>query len=272
MEEERHLRAEKEQHARLRKEQESVNLQSSGTWSNASQRLQWNQPLQQNSAVKTPIVKPAWGGACSEPQKTASTPLWDGPSLLTANKVVSNAAKKAPTEKTSNSKSASVKTSSNDSANEKAAKRALGLNDDGNVFLDWVVQRLKQLNSSVEADVLAVFIEGVENPDEVEDYVIGYLGESKAVKEFVREFLQKRSDFRNHKLHAVKNDLTLDRRAPVPDNGSGGFSAVQGRRKKNKASRLVVDGSCLGFRATSDPNRVNQGEIETVTLAPGQKR
>lgn len=48
-----------------------------------------------------------------------------------------------------------------------AAKRALGLAEDNSVFLEWVVNRLKQLNSTVEADVLAMFIEGVENPDEV---------------------------------------------------------------------------------------------------------
>ncbi|ETN74742.1 hypothetical protein NECAME_12753 [Necator americanus] len=146
------------------------------------------------------------------------------------------------------------------------------MTEDSSIFLDWVVQRLKQLNSTVEADVLAMFIEGVENPDEVEDYVVGYLGDSKAVKEFVREFLQKRSDFRNRKLHAVKDDLSSARGAPISGNTSGGFSAVQGRKKKNKGARLVVDGSCLGFRATSDPNRVNQGEIETVALSPGQKR
>ncbi|VDM52827.1 unnamed protein product [Angiostrongylus costaricensis] len=154
---------------------------------------------------------------------------------------------------------------------KEAAKRALGMCEDNTAFIDWVVQRLKQLSSTVEADVLAMFIEGIENPDEVEDYVMGYLGDSKTVKEFVREFLQKRSDFRNRGQHAVKDDLSCARGAPVSGNGSG-FSVVQGRKKKNKGARLIVDGSCLGFRATSDPNRVNQGEIETVALSPGQKR
>ncbi|VDM73012.1 unnamed protein product [Strongylus vulgaris] len=62
-EEERQLRAEQAEQARLRKEhQESVNLQSSGTWSSASQRLQWNQPPQQPVVTKA-TTKPAWGGA-----------------------------------------------------------------------------------------------------------------------------------------------------------------------------------------------------------------
>ncbi|WKX97598.1 hypothetical protein Q1695_013342 [Nippostrongylus brasiliensis] len=266
-EEERQLRAEQAQQARLRKEQETVNLHASGTWSNASQRIQWNQAAQTAPAVVKPAnAKPAWGGAGVEPQKTATSPFWDGPPLQAANKV-------APAEsakKTAN-KGAAAKTEAKTIANEKAAKRALGMGEDNSVFLQWVVQRLKQLNSAVEADVLAVFIEGVENPDDVEDYVIGYLGDSKPVKEFVKEFLQKRCDFRNRKQHAVKDDLSSARGAPVSGNGAG-FSAVQSKKKKNKGARLVVDGSCLGFRATSDPNRVNQGEIETVTLAPGQKR
>ncbi|CAJ0607334.1 unnamed protein product [Cylicocyclus nassatus] len=268
-EEERQLRAEQAEQARLRKEhQEAVNLQSSGTWSSASQRLQWNQPPQQ-TAAKAP-AKPAWGGAGVEPPKANSSPFWDGPSLQAANKT-QNAQPKKSAEKTV-TKTNNAKSANNMLVNEKAAKRALGMAEDNSVFLEWVVQRLKQLNSSVEADVLAMFIEGVENPDEVEDYVIGYLGDSKVVKEFVREFLLKRSDFRNRKQHAVKDDLSSARGAPVSGNGSGGFSAVQGRKKKNKGARLVVDGSCLGFRATSDPNRVNQGEIETVALTPGQKK
>ncbi|KAK5983870.1 GYF domain-containing protein, partial [Trichostrongylus colubriformis] len=267
-EEERQLRAEQAQQARLRKEQETANIQSSTTWSNASQRLQWNQPAQQSPAAKAAtVVKPAWGGAGVESQKAASSPLWDGPPLQAVNKAP--AAKKS-VEKASNAKPAS-KSGNNALANEKAAKRALGMGEDNSVFLEWVVQRLKELNSTVEADVLAMFIEGVENPDEVEDYVMGYLGDSKPVKEFVREFLLKRSDFRNRKQNAVKNDLSSARGAPVSGNGAG-FSAVQGKKKKNKGARLVVDGSCLGFRATSDPNRVNQGEIETITLASGQKR
>ncbi|KAK6039570.1 hypothetical protein COOONC_22925, partial [Cooperia oncophora] len=294
-EEERQLRAEQEQQARLRKEQETVNIQSNATWSNASQRLQWNQPVQQSPAAKTAtVVKPAWGGAGVEPQKATSSPFWDSPPLQTANKAPANAGKKSAAEKSSNSKSSASKSGTNALANEKvvhitlwclqqsllqysrfqAAKRALGLGEDNSVFLEWVVQRLKELNfggNAVEAEVLAMFIEGVENPDEVEDYVMGYLGDSKAVKEFVREFLLKRSDFRNRKQNAVKNDLSSARAAPVSGNGAG-FSAVQGKKKKNKGARLVVDGSCLGFRATSDPNRVNQGEIETVTIASGQKR
>ncbi|KAK6029418.1 GYF domain protein [Ostertagia ostertagi] len=262
-EEERQLRAEQAQQARLRKEQETINLQASATWSNASQRLQWSQPAQQSPAAKTAaVVKPAWGGAGVEPQKAASSPFWDGPPLQTANKAPSNPSKKSSAEKVSNTKSSASKSGTNALANEKAAKRALGMGEDNSVFLEWVVQRLKELNSTVEAEVLAMFIEGVENPDEVEDYVMGYLGDSKAVKEFVREFLLKRSDFRNRKQHGVKNDLSSARGAPVSGNGAG-FSA---------GARLVVDGSCLGFRATSDPNRVNQGEIETVTIASGQKR
>uniref|UniRef100_A0A0K0D5I6 PWI domain-containing protein n=1 Tax=Angiostrongylus cantonensis TaxID=6313 RepID=A0A0K0D5I6_ANGCA len=235
-------------------------------------------------------------------KEASNSPLRDGRSLQSANEVPSTPKKDTIAPEKHNDKSSSSKTNANQLASLSglsmeivvlalsrasecvlksersavpnlilAAKRALGMCEDNSVFIDWVVQRLKQLNSTVEADVLAMFIEGVENPDDVEDYVMGYLGDSKTVKEFVREFLQKRSDFRNRGQHAVKDDLSCARGAPVSGNGSG-FSVVQGRKKKNKGARLIVDGSCLGFRATSDPNRVNQGEIETVALSPGQKR
>ncbi|EPB78580.1 hypothetical protein ANCCEY_02320 [Ancylostoma ceylanicum] len=132
-EEERQLRAEQAEQARLRKEQqEAINIQSSGTWSNASQRLQWSQPPQ-TTVAKAPAAKPAWGGAGVEPPKviqsvistiimhmTQSSPYWDGPSLQAANKVQNNAPKK-PAEKTSTTKTSNAKSSSNMLVNEKAS-------------------------------------------------------------------------------------------------------------------------------------------------------
>lgn len=74
------------------------------------------------------------------------------------------------------------------------------------------MKRLKEINSSVDADVLASFLDSVENPNEVgffssdgrhciqvDDYVEGYLGSSKVAKEFVKEYLQKRSESRKRK-------------------------------------------------------------------------
>uniref|UniRef100_A0A1I7XPA0 Intraflagellar transport protein 74 homolog n=1 Tax=Heterorhabditis bacteriophora TaxID=37862 RepID=A0A1I7XPA0_HETBA len=258
-EEEKQMKAEQAEQARLKKEQQldsSMTLQSSGTWSNASQRIQWNQP--QVTIVKSTVGKPAWGGAGVEPPKATTSPFWDGPSLQAANKIAQ------PVKKTVAPKSIAMKNPSTKSiisnkstwsATEETAKKALGISGP-DPFISWVIQRVKQLSSTVDAEVLATFIESVENPDEV--------------KEFVREFLHKRSDMRGRK-GTTKDDLSSASGAPAAGTGLGG-PAHQGKKKKNKGARLVVDGACLGFRATSDPNRVNQGEIETLGLMPGQKR
>lgn len=123
-------------------QQESVSLQSSGTWSNASQRLQWSQSAQQSPPTKTAAAKSAWGGGSAETQKVrelpneqlsssklflplivnngsfkaaTSSPLWDSPPLQAANKVAANPAKKPAAEKSSKS----TKNGSNTIANEK---------------------------------------------------------------------------------------------------------------------------------------------------------
>jgi PERQ amino acid-rich with GYF domain-containing protein len=41
------------------------------------------------------------------------------------------------------------------------------------------------------------FLQAVESPYEVHDYVKNYLGEDKTAKEFARQFLEKRSHLKN---------------------------------------------------------------------------
>ena len=43
-----------------------------------------------------------------------------------------------------------------------------------------------------------VFLQDVESPYEVHDYVRSYLGESKDASEFATQFLERRSKYKNH--------------------------------------------------------------------------
>ncbi|CAI4233003.1 unnamed protein product [Auanema sp. JU1783] len=240
-EEERLMKLELEEKARKREETVAANIQSSGTWSNVTQRLNWNQPAKTNSS------KVAWGGAGVDAPSSSPSINWDGPTLQAANKAAPAPVKKVVAPKPAPVKQVSVSKSSGSRSDVKE-----------NSFKSWVVNRLKQLNDSVDAEVLADFLKSVENPNEVEDYVEGYLGSSKASKEFVKEFLQKRCEMRNRKTD--KDDLSSASVAPATVTSAG--------KKKKKGTRLVVDGSCLGFRPAADPNRVNQGTIEFVTATP----
>jgi hypothetical protein len=44
---------------------------------------------------------------------------------------------------------------------------------------------------------------------QVEDYIVGYMGEGRAAKEFLREFLEKRSETRARKLETDRDVSAL---------------------------------------------------------------
>ncbi|CAJ0932345.1 unnamed protein product, partial [Mesorhabditis belari] len=236
-EEERQAAAERRQNEALRKEElrTQQSIQSAGTWSNAATRLANNPPKARASSSS------AWGAVSSEPARV--NPILDGPSLASANKVTPKP--KPPPTKAAPAPSISKPT-------PKAQPPSLQ---------QWATSRMKQLNEDVEAEVLYSFVADVDSPAEVEDYLIGYLGESKAVKEFVKEFIKKRSDARGGKKTET-----------IASTNSEWTAQQTGKKKKGKGRTLVIDGSCLGFTPTGDPNRTNKGEIETVPLQSGSRR
>lgn len=60
----------------------------------------------------------------------------------------------------------------------------------------WVVQRIKSMNPNVDSEVFATFLLGIESPNEIEDYIFSYFGETKAAKQLHQEFLAKRIELR----------------------------------------------------------------------------
>ncbi|KAL3995540.1 GYF domain family protein [Acanthocheilonema viteae] len=239
-----------------------------GVWSSATNKLKWRQDSQ--SVPDTTVIpsrQVAWGGARGMNDITATKAIWDDPSLSDSGK----------TKTCRNSQSANK--SERGSAEHEAVKKIFkqSVTSSGNALTSWMINRVKQLNQQVDADVFAAFIEGVDNPNEVEDYIIGYLGESRLVKELIREFLERRSQARQKREPVDKDDLThpaqaADAVSTIAANNKSDSSTSQqlltggGKRKKkgNKGNKLVVDGACLGFKGTVDPNRVNVGEIDTV--------
>uniref|UniRef100_A0A0N5B171 GYF domain-containing protein n=1 Tax=Syphacia muris TaxID=451379 RepID=A0A0N5B171_9BILA len=261
-----------------------------GVWAASPQKLLWNQSGQMPSPTTKTI---AWGGAGihQEAHPTISL-LFDGPSLETSNKKSKKSLSSPTKGAKAGGKDAWQTASKQDNSKIEQEKKnffnvfqtvknlfkqsAMTNSSDG--FTNWVIQRVKQLNSQVDADVLAGFIENVDNPDEVEDYIIGYLGDSIQVKEFIREFLAKRGDARSKKRAPVKDDLSGPAPAADPSLGStgNGFGGSGGnsqqhansggkKKRKGKGGKLIVDGACLGFKGTADSNRVNIGEIATIS-------
>ncbi|PAV83480.1 hypothetical protein WR25_00002 [Diploscapter pachys] len=268
-EEERQIRAEVAERERMRKEEDEMQraLKESLSFASvASSRQQqssgsaWGKQSSGGGSSK-------WGAIGSEKSVLSSTnsnPLLDGPSL--------QAAVKKPTTTQVAVAPAPVQKPSAKSAKKSVSEEKKREEDQ---LIAWFTVRFKKLyagNDSIELDVFVQFLTGVENPSDVEDYIITYTGDTKEAKQFVKDFLQKRIDMR-HKNKEDKDDLSSALVAPATGqaNAQGGGGGG-GKKKKPKASKTVIDTSLLNFRGTAASNRVNQGEIETIPPASSSRR
>ncbi|KAK6175421.1 hypothetical protein SNE40_013888 [Patella caerulea] len=135
-------------------------------------------------------------------------------------------------------------------------------------FTTWCENTLRNITTSVDVPTFIAFLQDVESPYEVHDYVRSYLGESKVVTEFSKQYLEKRSQYKNKKRQEKKQQedsiwgpaLTPKERKPVraaePD--------TQKSKGKKKKKMQKLDGSVLGFTCHAAPDRVNAGEIENL--------
>uniref|UniRef100_A0A7E4VBX7 GYF domain-containing protein n=1 Tax=Panagrellus redivivus TaxID=6233 RepID=A0A7E4VBX7_PANRE len=149
--------------------------------------------------------------------------------------------------------------------------------DGVNVFQKWIIDAIKKLNknvgTTVDADTFSIFIETIENPDEVEDYFLSYFGETDAVKEFHQEFLEKRIQLRPRNKVSAKDDLSAAQSAVNATKITSDFQTVKKKGKgKGKGAVKTVDLTVLSFKPSSDPNRFNAGEIDTAPPMPSKKK
>jgi PERQ amino acid-rich with GYF domain-containing protein len=72
---------------------------------------------------------------------------------------------------------------------------------------EWLVKSVRQINPNVDSEVFATFLLGIESPNEIEDYIFSYFGETKAAKQFHQEFLSKRIELRPRR-GAKKEDVS----------------------------------------------------------------
>ncbi|XP_054709856.1 GRB10-interacting GYF protein 2-like [Uloborus diversus] len=142
-------------------------------------------------------------------------------------------------------------------------------------FTKWCTDALQTMPSSVDVPTFVAFLKDIESPYEVYDYVKSYLGEGKEPREFAKQFLERRSKYRNQAKQSVSEDNTLWGPAPAitpavnkPSVQSSidndGNSNTKGKTKKRKGRMQKLDSSMLGFTVQSNPDRLNVGEIDHV--------
>ncbi|XP_022096919.1 GRB10-interacting GYF protein 2-like isoform X2 [Acanthaster planci] len=157
-------------------------------------------------------------------------------------------------------------------------------------FTQWCEYKLQGSAESVDIPTFISFLQDVESPYEVRDYVKMYLGETRESSDFARQFLEHRSRYKEkqRKQQEMGNiwgggggvvsgeSSSPPSLSPRPQDweegeaghhgnngipGAGGNQGGNGGKKKKRMQRM--DRSILGF-SVSPTARINMGEIETL--------
>ncbi|XP_065351178.1 GRB10-interacting GYF protein 2 [Cloeon dipterum] len=162
-----------------------------------------------------------------------------------------------------NTAAAKKKTSKNKSKKEEAQVMKIfeskKCSDD---FTSWCVQSLSALDSDVDIDIptFVNFLKDIESPFDINDYVRSYLGNGQEAREFAKNFIEKRSKWRNSQKKSVAAD-DLCKPAPAVNPMENDFLEVKGKVKKPKKKQMTkVDSRILGFSVTAAPDRLNVGD------------
>ncbi|GFN96468.1 perq amino acid-rich with gyf domain-containing protein 2 [Plakobranchus ocellatus] len=151
-------------------------------------------------------------------------------------------------------------------------------------FTQWVTEKVSRFSAQIDVPTFVSFIVEVDSPDDVRDYMVSYLGDTRESKDFAKQFVDKRNRSRNQaRLEKQQEEDSIWGPAPAVnphiqtrqannpsagggDGGEGGSGAGnKGKSRKKKQKMQKVDGSILGFTVHSDPNRKNAaGELESI--------
>ncbi|ALC48119.1 CG11148 [Drosophila busckii] len=134
-----------------------------------------------------------------------------------------------------------------------------------NEFTIWCIKSLDNMSAKVDVPTFVAFLQDLEAPYEVKDYVRIYLGEGKESSDFSKQFLERRSKYKS--LQRAQNAHNDDMCKPAPaitpssnDNGEG--KNKQKKIKKNKMTKM--DARILGFSVTAAEGRINVGGRDYV--------
>ncbi|KAH8292615.1 hypothetical protein KR054_006467 [Drosophila jambulina] len=158
------------------------------------------------------------------------------------------------------------------------------VNEYENEFTNWCMKSLDNMSAKVDVPTFVAFLQDLEAPYEVKDYVRIYLGEGKESLDFAKQFLERRSKYKS--LQRAQNAHNDDMCKPAPaitpssndstDNKVGCNYALldflfiflfpknkQKKVKKNKMTRMDAR-SILGFSVTAAEGRINVGVRDYV--------
>ncbi|KAH8307797.1 hypothetical protein KR044_004432 [Drosophila immigrans] len=133
-----------------------------------------------------------------------------------------------------------------------------------NEFTIWCMKSLDNMSAKVDVPTFVTFLQDLEAPYEVKDYVRIYLGEGKDSSDFVKQFLERRSKYKS--LQRAQNAHNDDMCKPAPAiTPSNDYSDNKNKQKKIKKSKMTkMDARILGFSVTAAEGRINVGSRDYV--------
>jgi PERQ amino acid-rich with GYF domain-containing protein len=128
-------------------------------------------------------------------------------------------------------------------------------------FTRWCFEKVQAIGGSVDIPTFVAFLKEVESPYEVGDYVRSYLGDGKEAREFSRDFLERRSRWKNARKDGGGSlEDNLCRPASAVNPNSNDFQEVKAKGKKPKKGKMQkVDSRILGFSTSAATDRLNVG-------------
>ncbi|BFG06682.1 GIGYF family protein8 [Drosophila madeirensis] len=226
-------------------EKHSVQAQTKSTAASDSTRnLRKSQtlPTMQN-VVKTPK---AVGGQQQHPEKNKMSQIKASP------KVAPTATDEKDKERKSSSKGHM------DQASNK-------VNEYENEFTSWCMRSLDNMTAKVDVPTFVAFLQDLEAPYEVKDYVRIYLGEGKDSSDFAKQFLERRSKYKS--LQRAQNAHNDDMCQPAPAITPSGNDNTESKNKQKKVKKnkmTKMDARILGFSVTAAEGRINVGVRDYV--------
>merc|ERR1719479_780420 len=272
-EEQRQDRERQERERRDKKaRQKDLSLAQASVWGSASANLSWASKAAPATAPAMVSTSGSGGG------------FWDEPPISRKNEPQISTPQPSPLlqhqsqqQQQQQQQQQSKKTKKNNKAKEESKVAAIFKESKGkpsNEFDEWCTNALDKLNPQVDIPTFMSFLNDVESPYEVNDYVKNYIGDGKGPKNFAKEYVERRSKYRNS-LKSVKkseDDLLTPAAAINPNEPDefvpvlGGVGAGGGKKnkKKNKSKSKLDASHLLGFSVSSS-ERPNAGELDYVT-------
>jgi PERQ amino acid-rich with GYF domain-containing protein len=233
-------------------------------WNSGAHSMAWQQPKTWSAAQSN-------AGFWEEPTKPAAPPMKQ-PQMLSKSQTMATitTAKKQqqqqqqmiqqPQQQQMMQQQQQKKIERSDKRTVKVEKKK---DDNNNEFTMWCTRTLSAMNGNVDVPTFVSFLQDIESPFEVKDYIKMYLGEAKECSEFAKQFLERRSKQRMQQR--LQNAHIDDMCSPAPainPQANNDFQEVKGKNKKVKSKKVMkaVDNRILGFTATSAPDRINVGD------------